>query len=255
MLMEHIHIVLRVLKKFHGFPYVRKSFNLWICIASAFFLLINLPIMVEAKEDGTMKTFIKATDKVIQLPKPQLRGGMSIEETLAKRESVRHFTSEELTLSEISQVLWASQGITRNWGGRTAPSAGALYPLELYLALKEGLFHYVPRNHQLSRLSDQNLIGDLASAALDQQCIRESPAVVIITGVFERIERKYGKRGERYVKVEAGHAAQNILLQSVSLGLGAVPVGAFYDNRIQKLLNIPENHEPLYLIPLGHIKK
>lgn len=202
-----------------------------------------------------MKKISDVTDTVIQLPKPVLRGGMSIEETLAKRESIRNFTPEVLTPSAISQILWAAQGITRNWEGRTAPSAGALYPLELYLVLKEGFFHYIPRNHQLIRISEQSLIEDLASAALGQQCIRESPAVVVITAVFERIERKYGRRGEHYVKLEAGHAAQNILLQAVSLGLGAVPVGAFYDDRIQKVLNLPVNHEPLYLIPLGHIKK
>ena len=201
-----------------------------------------------------MKSFGDLKDKVIQLPAPVLKGGVSVEEALAKRESVRHFTPELLTPSELSQILWSAQGITRNWGGRTAPSAGALFPLELYLVLQEGLFHYVPRDHQLIRISDQNYIEYLATAALGQQCVRESPAIVVIAAVYERIERKYGKRGERYAKVEAGHAGQNILLQAVSLGLGAVPVGAFYDEHVRKVLNLPVNQEPLYLIPLGHKK-
>jgi len=202
-----------------------------------------------------MKSLRNKTDKVIQLPEPASDGGMSVEAALAKRESVRHFTSVPLTLFQISQVLWAAQGITRNWGGRTAPSAGALYPLELYLALPDGLFHYIPDNHQLMHISDSNFIEDLAAVALGQQCIRESSAVVVIAAVYKRIEQKYGRRGERYVKVEAGHAAQNILLQAVSQGIGAVPVGAFYDEDVRKVLGLPSDHEPLYLIPLGHARK
>jgi len=178
-----------------------------------------------------------------------------VETALEKRESVRHFTSKPLNLSQISQALWAAQGITRNWGGRTAPSAGALYPLELYLALLDGFYHYIPHNHQLMHISDGNFIENLAAVALGQQCIRESSAVVVIAAVYKRIEQKYGQRGERYVKVEAGHAAQNILLQAVSQGIGAVPVGAFHDEGVRKVLSLPSDHEPLYLIPLGHARK
>ena len=167
---------------------------------------------------------------------------------------MRHFTSIPLALSQISQILWAAQGITRDWGGRTAPSAGALYPLELYLALRDGFFHYSPRSHQLEHVSDHDFIDALASVALGQQCIRESSAVVVIAAVYERMEQKYGRRGERYAKVEAGHAAQNILLQAVSQGIGAVPVGAFHDDDVRRFLSLPADHEPLYLIPLGYIK-
>jgi len=233
-----------------------KCYIILLGLAVAFLLLVISPSsVIDAKEGKKMKSFSNVTDEAIQLPAPLLHGGMSIEETLAKRESTRNFTSKSLTLSEISQILWAAQGITRNWGGRATPSAGALYPLELYLVLREGLFHYMPRNHQLIRVSDQNLINDLASAALGQECIRGSPAIVVITAVYERMERKYGRRGERYVKIEAGHAAQSIHLQAVSLGLGSVPVGAFNDEQVRKVLNLPVNHEPLYLIPLGHKRK
>jgi SagB-type dehydrogenase family enzyme len=233
-----------------------KYYSILLGLAVAFLLLVMNPSgVIDAKESKKTKSFNNVTDEVIQLPAPLLHGGMSIEETLAKRESTRNFSSQPLTPSEISQVLWAAQGITRNWGGRATPSAGALYPLELYLVLREGLFHYAPRNHQLIRISDHNLINDLASAALGQECIRGSPAIVVITAVYERIERKYGRRGERYVKIEAGHTAQSIHLQAVSLGLGSVPVGAFKDDQVQKVLNLPANHEPLYLIPLGHKRK
>jgi len=199
-----------------------------------------------------MKSLRNKKDKVIQLPKPASDGDMSVEAALAKRQSVRHFTSNPLALSQISQVLWAAQGITRNWGGRTAPSAGALYPLELYLALRDGFFQYIPKNHQLLHISDGNLIEVLAAVALGQQCIRESLAIIVIAGVYKRTEQKYRQRGERYVNVEAGHAAQNILLQAVSLGIGAVPVGAFYDDEVRGILSLPADHEPLYLIPLGN---
>jgi SagB-type dehydrogenase family enzyme len=230
----------------------------YICLkvtaGAALLFLVTLSSILDAKEGRKMKSFADVTGKVIQLPAPVLKGGVSVEEALAKRESIRHFAHEPLTPSELSQILWAAQGITRNWGGRTAPSAGALFPLELYLVLQEGFFYYSPHSHQLIRISDQNFIEDLTSAALGQQCVRESPAIVVITAVYERIERKYGKRGERYAKVEAGHAGQNILLQAVSLGLEAVPVGAFNDDHVRKALNLPVNQEPLYLIPLGHKK-
>ncbi len=191
-------------------------------------------------------------DKVIQLPRPVHTGKTSLEETILRRESVRNFTSKPLTLQETSQLLWAAQGVTRKWGGRAAPSAGALYPLEVYLATAEGFFHYLPARHQLVRLSSQNLLKDLCQAALGQACTRDAPAVIVLTAVHERTSGKYGPRAERYIAMEAGHAAQNILLQATALGLGAVPVGAFYDDPVQKALGLPGDHRPLYLIPVGH---
>ena len=201
-----------------------------------------------------MKSPRSKTVKEIYLPEPRLDGGLSVEAALARRESVRHFTSQQLSLPALSQILWAAQGITRNWGGRTTPSAGALYPLEIYIALRDGFFHYAPREHKLICISDNNLIDPLAPVALGQQCISEAAAVVVIAAVYERIERKYGERGRRYAKIEAGHAAQNILLQAVSQGIGAVPVGAFHDEEAAKVLSLPHDHEPLYLIPLGYTR-
>jgi SagB-type dehydrogenase family enzyme len=188
----------------------------------------------------------------IVLPKPKLKGELSLEETLAQRRSVRSFTEEELTLEEISQLLWAAQGTTSAWGGRTAPSAGALYPLEAYVATANGLYRYVPHGHKVIIESQDDLRLELWEVALEQDAIREAPAVFVITAVTERTAQKYGDRAERYVRLEAGHACQNILLQAVALGLGAVPIGAFYDDQVQAALSLPPDHEPLYLIPVGH---
>lgn len=204
---------------------------------------------------GPMNSNRDRKGDVVVLPAPETRGTMSLEETLQKRESVRSFSPAPLTLREISQLLWSVQGTTRNRGGRTSPSAGALYPLEIYIALGDGLYHYLPTVHQMKKAADGNRMPPLSEAALGQGCVREAPAVVIIAAVCERIERKYGSRGERYVKIEVGHAAQNMLLQAVSLGLAAVPVGAFHDGNVSRVLSLPDDHKPLYLIPVGRGRK
>jgi SagB-type dehydrogenase family enzyme len=189
------------------------------------------------------------------LPEPRLEGELSLEETLARRRSVRSFTEEKLTLEEISQLLWAAQGLTAAWGGRTAPSAGALYPLEVYVATANGLYHYVPQGHKVIIESQDDLRLKLWEAGLKQDAIRDASVVFVITAVYERTAQKYGGRAERYVKLEAGHACQNLLLQAVALDLGAVPIGAFYDDQVQAALSLPPDHEPLYLIPVGHPQK
>jgi len=189
------------------------------------------------------------------LPEPKLKGVLSLEETLARRRSVRSFTEEELTLEEISQLLWAAQGLTAAWGGRTAPSAGALYPLEVYVATANGLYRYAPHGHKVIIESQDDLRPKLWEVGLKQDAIRDAAAVFVITAVYERTAKKYGGRAERYVKLEAGHACQNILLQAVALDLGAAPIGAFYDDQVQAALSLPPDHEPLYLIPVGHPRK
>lgn len=188
---------------------------------------------------------------VINLPAYVQKGKMSLEEALKKRESVRSFSSRPLTKKELSQLLWAAQGMTRSWGGRVAPSAGALFPLEIYVVLKEGVFHYFPQKHSLVRTLEHDFRDVLAQAALGQQCLREAPAIFVIAAVYERTAQKYGNRAERYVQMEAGHAGQNLLLQATALGLGAAPVGAFQDEQVRQILHLPVNHEPLYLIPVG----
>jgi len=190
----------------------------------------------------------------IPLPTPSQRGGVSLEEALTRRRSIREFREEELSSAGISQLLWAGQGITDPRGFRTAPSAGALYPLELYLASGEGVYHYLPQSHSLAMLSLEDMRLGLWGAGLKQGALREATAIIVIAAVYARTEAKYGPRAERYVHLEAGHAAQNILLQATALDLGAVPIGAFYDQKVQEVLALPSDHEPLYLIPVGHLR-
>jgi SagB-type dehydrogenase family enzyme len=191
--------------------------------------------------------------KIIPLPQPDLIGAMSLEETLMKRRSVRQFKDTPLTDFQIGQLLWAAQGITHPSGLRTAPSAGALYPLEIYAATQDGLFHYQPQTHSLERVLDHDPRPSLYQAALRQNAVLEAPLVIVISAVFERTAQKYGEaRTPQYVYLEAGHAAQNILLQAVALDLGAVPIGAFHEDQISQALALIPDQTPLYLIPIGH---
>jgi SagB-type dehydrogenase family enzyme len=193
--------------------------------------------------------------EITPLPEPSTEGLLSLEETLLRRRSVRDFSPEQLSSHEISQLLWAAQGITDSRGFRTAPSAGALYPLELYVVLEEGVFHYDPDAHHLTTVAVGDRRSNLYAVALEQDAILNAPMVLVLTAVFSRTEAKYGRvRSPRYIHMEVGHAAQNVLLQAVSLGLGAVPIGAFEDVRVQEVLGLPADHEPLYLIPIGHLR-
>jgi SagB-type dehydrogenase family enzyme len=190
-------------------------------------------------------------EDVIELPTPATRRG-TLERAIADRRSVREFLDEPLTDRQLSQLLWAVQGITARDGSRSAPSAGALFPLEIYVATARGLHHYEPGRHRLRRRLDRDPRKALYRAALHQEAVRDAPAVFVITAVYERIARKYGEeRTPRYVHMEVGHAAQNLLLQAAGLGLGGVPIGAFHDDRIHQALRLPENHLPLYLVPVG----
>jgi SagB-type dehydrogenase family enzyme len=165
---------------------------------------------------------------------------------------VREFKDEPLTLAELGQLLWAAQGVTNQYGFRTAPSAGALYPLEVYAVTREGAYHYEPQGHRLTVHLEGDLRQALYEAALRQDPVLDAPVVFVIAAVYGRTAAKYGaERSPRYVHLEAGHAAQNVLLQAVALNLGAVPIGAFYDERVQEVLKLPSDQQPLYLIPVG----
>ena len=196
----------------------------------------------------------------IILPQPEKRSETSLEEAISIRRSVREYKDEPLSLKEVSQILWSAQGITSSGGGRTAPSAGALYPLEVYLVARKvagiepGIYHYLPREHKLSKVLEGDISAELAQAALSQTFIKEAAANLVITAFFARTTGKYGERGVRYVHMEAGHAAQNVYLQAQSLKLGTVTIGAFSDEEVKKLLRLPEEETPLYIMPLGKIK-
>ena len=193
----------------------------------------------------------------IRLPEPQYDSDVSIEESLLQRRSIRSYTGDPLTLQEVSQLVWATQGITNPRGFRTAPSAGALYPLEVYVVagdvqnLVPGIYKYKPDEHELAQLIHGDQRSELAEAALSQPCVKEGALAIVFTAVYERTTVKYGERGIRYVHIEAGHATQNLCLQATAMGLGAVTVGAFHDEQVAKLLNLPDDEHPLYIIPVG----
>lgn len=193
----------------------------------------------------------------VALPKPSLDGKTSFERLLAERRSIRDYPDTTLRLTEVGQLLWAAQGITHSQGFRTAPSAGALYPLELYVVtgrvenLAKGIYHYNPKHHQLVKMGENDIRNALARAALSQTSVKDTAAVIVFTADYERTTGKYGKRGIRYVHMEVGHAAQNLFLQSGSLGLVTVVVGAFNDDEVAKILQLPAELQPLLLMPIG----
>ncbi len=194
----------------------------------------------------------------ISLPPPVFQGEVSTEEALSLRRSVRSYLDEPLELEWISQMLWAAQGITLDASGfRTAPSAGATYPLEIYVAagnvngLDPGLYRYIPEDHSLVHVAEQDLRDKISDAALGQASVREAPAVFIVTADYARTAGRYGERATRYVHMEVGHASQNVCLQAITFGLGTVIVGAFQDNQLKRVLDLPRNEDPLILIPVG----
>ncbi|MEO0271214.1 MAG: SagB/ThcOx family dehydrogenase [candidate division WOR-3 bacterium] len=173
---------------------------------------------------------------------------------LEKRRTVREFDPDkEITLKEISTLLWATYGITdKNYGLKTSPSAGARYPLEIFFCNKEGFFRYIPEENSILKVKDIDIREKLSHYAYEQDFIKDAPTVFVIAADFKRTTSRYGKRGERYVYIDLGHAAQNLLLCATYLGLGACPVGAFDDEKIKKLLEI--DFDPLYIIPVGYPK-
>jgi len=199
----------------------------------------------------------KENDQRVPLPPVKSKGEVSLEEAIQLRRSVREFGGGTLGLEDISQLLWAAQGISARGGFRTAPSAGALYPLELYVVagrvdgLSAGVYRYQPETHELVHMTSDDLRRPLASAALGQSWVRRAPAVLVIASVYKRTTGKYGQRGRRYAHIEVGHAAQNIYLQAAARGLGTVLVGAFDDSEVQDVLGLPPDHEPLGLMPVG----
>jgi len=190
----------------------------------------------------------------ITLPKPRTSGAMSLESAIAQRRSVRRYTPEDLTLEQIGQLLWAAQGITSNRDVlRAAPSAGGRHPLVFYVCRADGVWRYHPTTHTLTRHLEQDVREKVAAAAWKQDFIAEAPCVFAVSAAFERTTQRYGERGQaRYVPMDAGHAAENLLLQAVALGLGGVPVGAFEDAAVKEALALPRSEEPMYILPVGH---
>ena len=222
-------------------------------------VLSILAVLMANVAEGAAQGGTGAATREVNLPQPPSAGAISLEEALAQRRSVREFVPGALTLEIVSRLAWAAQGVTAP-ERRTTPSAGATYPLEVYVVagnvdgLAAGVYRYRPYRHRLKAMA----VGDLRvplAAAVGQQWISNAAMVVVFTAEFERTTTRYSKRGERYVHMEAGHAAQNLLLQAAALGLGATPVGAFNDAEISRLLRLPAGETPLYIIPVGRVSR
>jgi SagB-type dehydrogenase family enzyme len=202
---------------------------------------------------------VRTKQTPIKLPSPTTQGKMSVETAISKRRSVRRFRSQPLSLAQLSQLLWSAQGITGTGGRRAVPSAGATYPLEIFVvigahgieSLAAGIYHYQVDNHSLSLHLSGDLRQKLADAALGQNLIASCPVGIVVCALHPRTAYRYGRRGERYVYMEVGHVGQNVSLQAVALGLATVMVGAFEDEEVRKVLKIEEQIKPLYMIPVG----
>ncbi len=197
----------------------------------------------------------------MKLPQEKTEGTVSVEQAIRQRRTVRAFMSEPLELHQVSQLLWAAQGITEKRGfKRAAASAGALYPMDVYIVtgkggvtqIEAGIYHYEPQGHVLSLVTRGDLRAALSRASLSQMWMAKAPVNMVITAEYNRATVKYGKRGVRYAMIEAGHIGQNLFLQAEALGLKAGIVGAFQDNEIIRVMNIPSSHEPLLLMPIGY---
>lgn len=201
----------------------------------------------------------------IALPAVSVKGTMSIEECLQNRRSVRAYSDEALSLEEVSQMLWSAYGITKviapehlRGGLKTAPSAGALYPLELYLSVKNvagleaGVYYYEPNGHLLKLIKKGDISKELMQACYYQEFVESAGANIIYSAIYSRMTVKYGNRGrERYVCMDLGHSAENVYLQAEALGLGTCAIGAFNDLNLQKLIQMTQTEEPLYVMPIG----
>ena len=193
----------------------------------------------------------------VKLPKPDLTGEQSVELLLQQRRSVRSYQKSSLNLAEVGQLLWSAQGVTSAQGLRTAPSAGALYPLQLFVVvgdvndLSPGIYQYNPEEHSLLKTANGDSRRLLQEAAHDQSCISDAAVIFVFTAIYQRTTLKYGERGVRYVHMEVGHAGQNLFLQAQALHLGTLVVGAFDDDEVRKILNLNADMRPLSLMPVG----
>lgn len=201
------------------------------------------------------------TDKDVILPKPSFTGKKSVEEAIKARRTIRHFKAKALNLEQLSQLLWAAYGISAENGlYKSVPSAGALYPLDIWVVvgkkgvegLETGVYHYNPKAHRLTPVRAGEVRDDIARAALYQSWMAEAPIILVVTGEYERCTRKYRERGIPYTYIEAGHAGQNIFLQAEALGLGAGIVGAFHNDLVQQALGIGKIYDPILIMPVGY---
>ena len=232
-------------------------------------ILLSFPAVVLCQEGS--KSMDQTQMSAIQLPAPRMDGQCSVEKALATRRSVRKFKDVPMSIAMLSQLVWAAQGITlkidttpSDWswgtwqgGHRTSPSAGRLYPLNLYVVIgnvdgiRPGVYKYKPQTHQLLNVLASDKRSELATAALGQKWIASAPCVLVVGAVYKRTEVKYGERAPRYVHIEVGHAVENVCLQAVALDLGTTMVGAFKDDEVKKVVGMKDEEAPLAIVPVG----
>ena len=236
-------------------------FLMVIIFAGLFFVITKRMTKAHNAENNnsTSQTEIHTKNGMIVLPEPSLKSNVSIEEALKARRSTRYYGQGGLSLKELSQLLWSAQGITNERGYRTAPSAGATFPLELYVVVHEveglspGFYKYHIPSHKLEKLFETDVRQALSDASHGQPMLVSAAANIVFTGIFERTASRYGDRAVRYVYNEIGHASQNVHLQAVSLNLGTVVIGAYIDEDVNRILKMPENESVLYMMPVGRL--
>ncbi len=198
---------------------------------------------------------------VMKLPPVKMEGTVAVEQAIKQRRTDRSFMPRMLHLDQVAKLLWSAQGVTDSSGfKRAAPSAGALYPMDIYTVvgqdsveqIKAGVYHYEPEKHTLSRVTTQDRRDGVAKAALSQMWMAKAPLNLVITAEYSRVAGKYGNRGLRYAMIEAGHIGQNLFLQAEALGLKAGIVGAFHDKELIDVMKTPRSHEPLLIMPVGY---
>ena len=199
-----------------------------------------------------------APSTIFYFPPPQVHGSVSFESCLSTRRSVRDFSTKEITVNMLGQLLWSIQGVTGHASyKRTPPSAGGLHPLNIDVVigavdgLMPGIYRYLPKQHSLKRNHTVDVRMELGNAALDQTWLSDAAVSVVISAIYEKTTRKYGERGYRYVHMDSGFAAENLHLQAVALGLGTVVMGAFSDDQVHQVMNLSEEEKPLLILPIG----
>ncbi|WP_456394321.1 SagB/ThcOx family dehydrogenase [Thermococcus sp.] len=228
--------------------YRQLSYAVVLLVFASSLLIVIKPYLEIESGGGTI------SGEVIKLPEPRLQGSMSLEEAIARRKSIRSYRNEPLTLEQLSQLLWAAQGVTHE-KKRSAPSAGATYPFEIYVVvgnvrgLKPGIYRYDPFEHAIALVREGDYRKALQKAALDQAWVGNAAIDIVLVAFYERTTGYYGDRGIRYVHMEAGHIGENIYLQATALGLGTVAVGAFHDDRVAEVIGT--DGDPIYIFPVG----
>ncbi|MEL9990257.1 MAG: SagB/ThcOx family dehydrogenase [Thermoproteus sp.] len=250
----------------------RRNILLVLALSPLYRLLLSLALaaiatglLFSTPRRGPRALGPRAAGGEVFLPMPKLRGAMSVEEALARRRSVRSYLDSPLTIEELAQILWAAYGVSEvKWGLRTAPSAGAIYPLNVYVVVGEGgvsglaagVYKYLPSRHSLLLVKPGDVRRELFEAALRQYWVLKAPVSLVVSAVYEKTERIYGERGRvRYVHMDLGHLGQNVYLQATALGLGTVAVGAFDDDAVKNAVGLPEGETPLYIMPIGRVAK